>query len=78
VEESQQVDQHHPLSCMKQHQDQKQSSSMFLHNLKMEMYLLLYIVFLPQMIKFTSCLPMVGDSLRVLRLLPQLKLVVMI
>ena len=32
----------------------------------------------PQVIKFTSCLPMVGDSLRVLRLLPPLKLVAMI
>jgi hypothetical protein len=31
-----------------------------------------------QVIKFTSCLPMVGDSLRVLRLLPPLKLVTMI
>ena len=29
----------------------------------------------PQVIKFTSCLPMVGCSLRVLRLLPPLKLV---
>ena len=32
----------------------------------------------PQVIKFTSCLPMVDGSLRVLRLLPPLKLVVMI
>jgi hypothetical protein len=32
----------------------------------------------PQVIKFTSCLPMVGGSLRVLRLLPSLKLVAMI
>jgi hypothetical protein len=32
----------------------------------------------PQVIKFTSCLPMVGGSLRVLRLLPPLKLVVII
>ena len=32
----------------------------------------------PQVIKFTSCLPMVGDSLRILRLLPPLKLVAMI
>jgi hypothetical protein len=32
----------------------------------------------PQVIKFTSCLPMVGGSLRGLRLLPPLKLVVMI
>jgi len=32
----------------------------------------------PQVIKFTSCLPMVGDSLRVLRFLPPLKLVAMI
>jgi hypothetical protein len=32
----------------------------------------------PQVIKFTSCLPMVGGSLRVLWLLPPLKLVVMI
>ena len=32
----------------------------------------------PQVIKFTSCLPMVGVSLRVLRLLPSLKLVAMI
>jgi len=32
----------------------------------------------PQVIKFTSCLPMVGDSLRVLQLLPPLKLVAMI
>ena len=32
----------------------------------------------PQMIKLTSCLPMVGSSLRVLRLLPPLKLVAMI
>ena len=31
-----------------------------------------------QVIKFTSCLPMVGGSLRVLRLLPPLKLVAMI
>ena len=31
----------------------------------------------PQYIKFTSCLPMVGGSLRVLRLLPPLKLVAM-
>ena len=31
----------------------------------------------PQVIKFTSCLPMVGGSLRVLRLLPPLKLVAM-
>jgi hypothetical protein len=31
-----------------------------------------------QVIKFTSCLPMIGDSLRVLRLLPPLKLVAMI
>ena len=29
-------------------------------------------------IKFTSCLPMVGGSLQVLRLLPRLKLVAMI
>ena len=28
----------------------------------------------PQVLKFTSCLPMVGSSLRVLRLLPPLKL----
>jgi len=32
----------------------------------------------PQVIKFTSCLPMVGGSLRVLWLLPPLKLVAMI
>jgi hypothetical protein len=32
----------------------------------------------PQVIKFTSCLPMVGGSLRVFRLLPPLKLVAMI
>ena len=32
----------------------------------------------PQVIKFTSCLPMVDGSLRVLRLLPPLKLVAMI
>ena len=32
----------------------------------------------PHVIKFTSCLPMVGGSLRVLRLLPPLKLVAMI
>jgi hypothetical protein len=32
----------------------------------------------PQVIKFTSCLPMVGGSLRILRLLPPLKLVAMI
>jgi len=32
----------------------------------------------PQVIKFTSCLPMVGGSLRVLRLPPPLKLVAMI
>ena len=32
----------------------------------------------PQVIKFTSCLPMVGGSLRVLLLLPPLKLVAMI
>ena len=32
----------------------------------------------PQVIKFISCLPMVGGSLRVLRLLPPLKLVAMI
>jgi len=32
----------------------------------------------PQVIKLTSCLPMVGGSLQVLRLLPPLKLVVMI
>jgi hypothetical protein len=32
----------------------------------------------PQVIKFTSCLPRVGGSLRVLRLLPPLKLVAMI
>jgi hypothetical protein len=31
-----------------------------------------------QMIKFTSCLPIVGGSLRELRLLPPLKLVTMI
>ena len=31
-----------------------------------------------QVIKFTSCLPMVGGSLRVLRLLPPLKLDAMI
>jgi len=31
-----------------------------------------------QVMKFTSCLPMVGGSLRVLRLLPPLKLVAMI
>ena len=31
-----------------------------------------------QVIKFTNCLPMVGGSLRVLRLLPQLNLVTMI
>jgi hypothetical protein len=29
----------------------------------------------PKVVKFTSCLPMVGDSLRVLLLLPPLKLV---
>jgi hypothetical protein len=32
----------------------------------------------PQVLKFTSCLPMVGGSLRALRLLPPLKLVAMI
>ena len=32
----------------------------------------------PQVIKFTSCLPMVGGSLRVLRLLPPLKRVAII
>jgi hypothetical protein len=32
----------------------------------------------PQVIKFTSCMPMVGGSLRVLRLPPPLKLVAMI
>jgi hypothetical protein len=32
----------------------------------------------PQVIKFTSCLPMVDGSLRVLRLLPPLKLAAMI
>jgi hypothetical protein len=32
----------------------------------------------PQVIKFTSCFPMVGGSLLVLRLLPSIKLVVMI
>jgi hypothetical protein len=32
----------------------------------------------PQVKKFTSCLPMVGGSLRVLRLLPPLKLIAMI
>jgi hypothetical protein len=32
----------------------------------------------PQVIKFTSYLPMVGGSLRVLRLLPPIKLVAMI
>jgi hypothetical protein len=32
----------------------------------------------PQVIKFTSCLPIVGDSLRVLRLIPPLELVAMI
>ena len=32
----------------------------------------------PQVIKFTSCLAMVGGSLRVLRLLPPLKLVAII
>jgi hypothetical protein len=32
----------------------------------------------PQVIKFTSCLSMVGGSLRVLRRFPQLKLVAMI
>ena len=32
----------------------------------------------PQVIKFISCLPMVDGSLRVLRLLPPLKLVAMI
>ena len=31
----------------------------------------------PQVIKFTSCLSMVGGSLRVLQLLPPLKLVAM-
>jgi len=31
----------------------------------------------PKVIKFTSCLPMVGGSLWVLRLLPPLKLVAM-
>ena len=35
-------------------------------------------VFAAQVIKFTSCLPMVGGSLRVLQLLPPLKLVAMI
>jgi len=32
----------------------------------------------PQVIKLTSCSPMVGDSRQVLRLLPPLKLVAMI
>jgi hypothetical protein len=32
----------------------------------------------PQVIQFTSCLPMVGGSLQGLRLLPSLKLVAMI
>jgi hypothetical protein len=32
----------------------------------------------PHVIKFTSCLPMVGGSLQVLRLLPPLKLAAMI
>jgi hypothetical protein len=36
------------------------------------------LVVIPQVIKFTSCLPMVGGSLRVLRLPPPLKLVTMI
>jgi len=31
-----------------------------------------------QVIKFTSCLPMLGGSLRLLRLLPPIKLVAMI
>jgi hypothetical protein len=31
----------------------------------------------PQVIKFTSCLPMIGGSFQVLRLLPPLKLVAM-
>jgi hypothetical protein len=34
--------------------------------------------FIKRVHKFISCLPMVGDSLRVLRLLPPLKLVAMI
>jgi hypothetical protein len=32
----------------------------------------------PQVIKFNSCLPMVGGSLTVLRLLPPLKLIAML
>ena len=32
----------------------------------------------PQVIKFTRCLPMVDDSLRIIRLPPPLKLIVMI
>jgi hypothetical protein len=32
----------------------------------------------PQYIKFTSCLPMIGGSLRVLRLLPSLKQIAMV
>jgi len=32
----------------------------------------------PQVIQFTSCLPMVGGSLRVLRILPPLKLAAII
>jgi len=32
----------------------------------------------PQVIKFTSCLPMVGGSLRVIQIIPPLKLVAMI
>jgi hypothetical protein len=32
----------------------------------------------PKVIRFTSCLPMIGGSLRVLRLLSSLKLVAMI
>jgi hypothetical protein len=31
----------------------------------------------PQVIKFSSCLPMIGGSLRVLQLLPPLKLITM-
>ena len=37
-----------------------------------------YTRLIAQVIKFTSCLPMVGGSLRVLRLLPPLQLVAMI
>ena len=74
------------LSFLKVHNNSKSFVSeallkMLLYNLQRQIYLLPFKLIMCThyfMIKLTSCSPMVGGSLRVLRLLPPLKLVALI